>query len=137
MENSQLRILLQTPQTYRIGVGPSIPYGMAKLTIDTSANWANKPSYIPTRGEIVVYSDRQVIDDVLYPGIKIGDGNAYVADLPFVGDDIATSIIDTLNSHIENQAVHIIPEEREYWNNKLDCEIDGENLTLSPKERWF
>lgn len=147
MGNSPLRIALQTPQTcnirlsesaqFALGVGQSIPYGMAKLTIDTSANWANKSSYIPKRGEIVVYSDRRVIDDVLYPGIKIGDGKAYVADLPFAGDDSASMITDALNAHIENHDIHITPDEREYWNNKLDCEIEGENLTLSPKERWF
>jgi len=50
LSTSPLKNALQTPQTYRInisdqvlhsiGVAPAIPYGMAKLTMDTTAHWA-------------------------------------------------------------------------------------------------
>lgn len=47
------------------------------------------------------------------PGIKIGDGNAYLIDAPFMDTDI----ID----HINNHTIHITEEERQFWNNKVRC----------------
>ena len=96
--------------------------------MDTSANWATRTGYIPARGEIIVYSDRHVIDSVNYPGVKIGDGLAYVVDLPFVGDDISNQIVEVLNAHINDSDSHISAAERELWNNKVSCAVLGENL---------
>ena len=53
-----------------------------KATVDTTDGWMQRRKYVPFRGEIIVYSDRNVIDGMDYPGIKIGDGMAYVVDLP-------------------------------------------------------
>lgn len=115
---------------HSIGVAPAIPHGMAKLTMDTTAHWAEKLTYIPQRGEIIVYSDRQIIDGVEYPGVKIGDGKAYCVDLPFVGDDSNNAIIDLINNHINDTDAHLVPGERDAWNRKVSCSIDGERLIL-------
>ena len=41
-----------------------------------------------------VLEGNELVDDGLIdvPGIKIGDGNAYNIDLPYVGDDIEQKI---------------------------------------------
>ena len=52
---------------------------------------------------------------VYVPGIKIGDGSAYVVDLPFV---------------------NVTSEQINFWNNKVNCYLepeliaDGDNETL-------
>lgn len=71
---------------------------------------------------LVVYTDYQSYEEeghkVYVPGFKIGDGNAYVVDKPFVGE-ADTKI---LQEHLQDTGVHIQPGEREFWNNKLNYE---------------
>ena len=90
---------------------------------DTTANWAARTDYVPKSGEIIVYTD--YFDGS--PGIKIGDGNAYVVDLPFLDEDIR----DSMEDHINNTIVHITQEERDRWNDKVSCTLEalpnGEN----------
>lgn len=143
METTSYTINLDSPASYRIGLtspkintveltSPIATGSSAKITVNTVENWAAKTSYIPKKGEIIVYSDRAVIDGVCYPGVKIGDGMAYAVDLPFVGDDIADRITTVLNSHINNGDIHVTLAEKTYWNNKLDCEVSDDNLILAP-----
>lgn len=118
--------------TSRMSVDSNIPVPVkAKATVKTTEQWMAKKKYIPERGEIIIYSDRNIIDDKLYPGIKVGDGLAYVADLPFVGEEIEAQIMDALNIHIGNSGIHVTPEDKEFWNNKLNYSIDGEKLILN------
>lgn len=126
-------LTLANPELQEITLtAPVADVTRARMSIDTTEAWSLKTDYIPAKGEIVVYTDRHVIDGTDYPGVKIGDGKAYVVDLPFIGDDTANQIIEDLNGHIQNVIRHITQEERDYWNNKLDCELNGEVLTLSP-----
>lgn len=104
---------------------------LAKQSIDTKAHWDNKPTYVPEPGEIVIYTDRNVINGLSYPGIKIGDGNAYLVDLPFLGDDVFMNIIALLEDHINNTDIHVTPEEKQFWNNKLNYSINNEILILN------
>ena len=71
---------------------------------------------------LVVYTDYQSYEEegqtIYVPGFKIGDGNAYVVDKPFIGE-ADTKI---LQEHIEDTGLHIQPGEREFWNNKLNYE---------------
>ena len=102
-----------------------------KATVDTTDGWTQRRKYVPFCGEIIVYSDRNVIDGMDYPGIKIGDGMAYVVDLPFVGQEIEMQIMDLLSGHINNSSIHVTPDDKEFWNNKLNYMIDGEKLILN------
>lgn len=111
---------------------PTNTGGRARALVDTTANWSQKTSYIPAKGEIIVYSDHSVIEGISYPAIKIGDGMAYVVDLPFVGDDIMIQIMDVLIPHIHDTSIHVTSAEKAYWNNKLDSALAGENLILAP-----
>lgn len=98
---------------------------------NTTEGWVLNSNYIPAENEIVIYSDKYTVIDnnniLTIPGIKFGDGNAYVSDLPFITDAIERQI----NTHINNTTIHITAEEREFWNNKLNCGVDGEELYLN------
>lgn len=48
---------------------------------DTEANWVNMTSFIPEKGEPVVYD---VDEDYNYERLKIGDGVRNVNELPFL-----------------------------------------------------
>ena len=105
-------------------------------TRDTTAHWNAKRSFIPMRGEIIIYMDycqsndgNGNITDV--PGIKIGDGKAYLLDLPFVGSETSKQILRELHEHTENSAIHVSQQDRNFWNNKLNCQVDDECLLLT------
>lgn len=112
-------------------VSPSSSGFSGKISIDTTAGWGEKVSYVPIKGEIVIYSDRAIVGGIDRPGIKIGDGSAYVVDLPFFDEDETNRVINLLNNHINNSQVHVTPEEKSFWNNKLNYQIDGENLIFT------
>lgn len=49
------------------------------------------------------------------PGVKIGDGRAYVQDLPFL-HEIPQEIWD----HIYNTDIHVTPEDKAFWGDKIN-----------------
>lgn len=112
---------------------------MAKVTMnsrllmkyDTTANWNTiGTTFQPMAGEIIVYSDyytRKVNGvDKTFPGFKIGDGNAYLIDLPFAtGQDE----IDLL-AHVDNTAIHVTDAKKSFWDNKLNCAVNEQTETL-------
>lgn len=103
---------------------------------DTVDNWNANRSFIPLRGEIIVYTDYGKVYDELgnevnIPWVKIGDGNAYLIDLPFVGDDVRFQILHALRNHTDDTEVHITQQEREFWNNKLNCKVSDGVLILN------
>ena len=97
-----------------------------QIKADTTTNWNERTTFIPNKGDIIIYLDKRNVNGVNIPGIKIGDGLAYGIDLPFVGDDIAADLL----SHINNTTVHITAAERIKWNNKINCENEVTNETL-------
>lgn len=109
--------------------------GGATVSIDTTANWNAKLGFVPQKGEIVVYSDHGILnpgteDEVLVPAIKIGDGNAYLIDLPFVGDDVTAELVSLIEDHIRNTSIHVTPAEKAFWNDKLNYDVDDNTETL-------
>ena len=95
------------------------------MKIDTTAHWqAVARTFIPLKGEIIVYSDyssKEVDGQTVYiPNFKVGDGLAYGIDLPFVNDDLR----DTLSAHLLDRTSHITSAERTFWNNKVRCYVD-------------
>ena len=95
-----------------------------QMNRDTTAHWNNAVGFIPLDGEIIIYTDYKTITEVIdnqnvtknVPGIKIGDGNAYVQDLPFMDNDLR----DALMAHIANTNVHVTLNDKSFWNNKLN-----------------
>jgi RNA binding exosome subunit len=103
---------------------------------DTTANWNALRSFVPLRGEIIIYTDHGQMDDgygnrINVPGIKIGDGNAYLIDLPFVGNDQRYAILQELRAHTGDTAIHVTMSEKDFWNNKLNYTINDGNLTFN------
>lgn len=75
----------------------------------TSAEWAELTDLVSREGEIYVYSDAGANGE---PMVKIGDGNAYVVDLPFT----AVTDFRITDTDIQN------------WNNKVAVRIEGDRL---------
>ena len=101
-----------------------------KFKRDTTANWNAARGFIPLEGELIVYNDyatiRKVINgveqDVTVPAIKIGDGRAYVQDLPFVDEELR----DRIMAHINNNDIHVTVMDKLKWDNKLNVDDNQE-----------
>ena len=103
---------------------------------DTVVGWNSQISYIPKKGEILVYTDAtKIVDDqgrtITYPEIKIGDGNAYAVDLPFVGAGKRYEILSQLQAHMNDDYRHVTQADRDFWNAKLNYTVSGEELTFT------
>lgn len=109
--------------------------GLGRVYYDTKENWDAQTYLIAERAAIYVYSNYEVIYDIMgnpayIAGVKIGDGTSYLIDLPFVTDQMTTMLL----AHIGDSAIHLTAAEREFWNNKISCYLDStnsENLILS------
>ena len=101
----------------------------SQMHFNTTAEWNSQPTLIGEQGHIYVYTDYQIIDGNPVPGVKIGDGIAYLIDNPFVSGDTTA-----LYEHINDTIVHITNAEREFWNNKVRCymsDIDSERIIFT------
>ena len=79
----------------------------------SSAEWAELITLLSRKGEVYIYTDAAEDEDGNpLPMVKIGDGNAYVVDLPF-----ATAI-----------DFRITQDDIDNWNGKVSVRLDGENL---------
>lgn len=85
----------------------------SKIISHTTAEWESLGvSTVSESGVLYVYTDyKQDESGNNIPGFKMGDGNAYVADLPF-----SSAMFDM---HMNNTDIHITAAEREKWNNKV------------------
>ena len=101
-----------------------------QLKRGTTASWNAARGFIPLEGELIVYTDYQTIskeingqvETVNVAGVKIGDGRAYVQDLPFVDEELRSRIM----AHINNPNVHVSAQEKIFWNNKLNVDDNAE-----------
>ena len=93
----------------------------------TTEYWNSQRELVGKKSHIYVYSDfgETEIDGqvVAVPNIKIGDGNAFLIDNPF----ITASVEELLKMHVDDSSVHISADERDFWNNKVRAYIDPEN----------
>lgn len=98
---------------------------------DTTQAWDSQLSFVPEKGELIVYIDRHTLQDgTAVPGFKIGDGKAYLIDLPYVDDYALEKFLSELEIHTRNTEIHITQAERELWNNKINCVVDTQSETL-------
>lgn len=97
---------------------------------DITQHWNEARGFIPLAGEVIVYNDyktiRKEIDgeeqNIYVPGVKIGDGQTYVQDLPFIDAELR----ETIMNHINNQNIHVTLQEKLFWNNKLNVNDNAE-----------
>lgn len=88
---------------------------------DTTENWNAVRDFVPLKGEIIVYTDGGTTADengnvTAVPKIKVGDGMAYLIDLPFTTDDIMQALL----AHENNTSIHVTEAEKQFWNNKFN-----------------
>ena len=97
----------------------------------TTEYWNSQITLIGEKSHIYIYTDYTTTEtngkNVLVSNIKIGDGNTYLIDNPF----ITTSVEDLLQLHIEDNTKHITEDERSAWNDKMRCYINpNDNETI-------
>ena len=94
---------------------------------NTTSYWDGLVGYIPSEGEIIIYSDYSTVtyegaQPKNVPGVKIGTGNAYVQDLAFIGADIALATL----THIDNSSIHVTAAQKLFWDNKINVDDTAE-----------
>lgn len=88
--------------------------GDCRVLYATTETWNSQPQLISAKGFIYIYSDyRQNEQGINIPAMKVGDGNAYLIDMPFTDE--------LLYDHLADNVRHITQQEREFWNNKVRC----------------
>lgn len=94
---------------------------------NTKEYWDSNKTLISIKNVIYVYTNyKQSKDGDNIPGVKIGDGLAYLIDLPFIDVEIT--------EHITNTTIHVSQQDRDKWDSKVKCfisEVDIENLYFS------
>lgn len=105
-------VTLQTLQDY---LGANLN---KQVKFNTTSGWNSQVTLVSESETLYVYTDHQTDSQGnAIAGIKVGDGNAYVVDLPFT---------DTvMMEHIADTSVHITDSERAFWNNKVSCFYTG------------
>lgn len=89
-----------------------------QVLFDTTANWDAQTTLVSNANTLYVYTDHQLDSQGnKVAGIKVGDGLAYVVDLPFT-DTVTTE-------HIADNTRHVTQAERDFWNNKVRCYYAG------------
>ena len=101
----------------------------------TKSEWNLNRDFISQKNVLYIYTDYKIIEkdgeQILIPGLKIGDGTTYLIDLPFVNDTSRGSELEQLIlDHINNKIIHISAEERNFWNNKLNVLLQPDTQTL-------
>lgn len=101
----------------------------------TKSEWNSDRDFMSQKNVLYIYSDYKSIErdgeQILIPGLKIGDGTTYLIDLPFVNDTSRGSELEQLIlDHINNKVIHISAEERNFWNNKLNLLLQPDTQTL-------
>ena len=118
-----------------VGVLSAEDLGLGRVYYDTTANWDAQRGLIGIKGAVYIYSDHEWLEDdignrIPVAGIRVGDGSAYLNDLPFVTDAMTYTIVH----HIADTTVHVTPQEKAFWNNKVSSFLDRqeeETLILS------
>lgn len=88
----------------------SFDLDLLSIRSNTTEYWNSIPDLVSASNTIYVYTDYNEESGVDIPAIKIGDGSAYLIDLPFVATTNITQ------SDIDN------------WNNKVSVMLDNTNL---------
>lgn len=98
----------------------------AEVYYNTTEGWNKKIGVVSEKNVIYVYTDYTENS----PGIKIGDGLAYIIDLPFITGDYET-LARSLSDHINDDSIHVTPEEKAFWNSKHKAFVTGETIVFT------
>lgn len=97
------------------------------IVFGTSQDFNSQTNLIGANNAIYIYTDyQQDSEGNDIAGIKIGDGNAFLIDKPF---------IDTIMmEHINDTVRHITAQERLNWNNKVSARWANNTLFLENED---
>lgn len=90
-----------------------------EILSDTAENWNAQASLVSGKNIIYIYTNQQ--DDILK--MKIGDGSTLLIELPFIDEEMI--------QHISDDDIHINSNEKNFWNNKMRCEIDDQTIVFT------
>lgn len=111
----------QTSMTTQMSI-PRVLSG-SQIKSGTTEYWNSQIGMIGERNTLYIYTDYQKDEnDNDIPGIKVGDGRAYIQDLPFIDEDLRNSIMD----HINNVSIHVSLAEKLSWWNKINVDDESE-----------
>ena len=84
----------------------------------------------PELGQIVIFTDLYKRTnsegvEITSAGIKVGDGNTKIEQLPFID----WFYLD----HINDKNIHVTKKKKKFWNNKITCEVSEVDETLNLK----
>lgn len=105
------------------GAKVSEDFSLPKVIFNTTENWDADTTTVSEENTLYIYTDYQTTESGNILGIKIGDGKAFIVDLPF-SDTI-------MQQHMANTDIHVTPEEKAFWNSKNRAVTYGENLILT------
>lgn len=94
---------------------------------NTCDYWNSHRDFIPKDKQIVIYTDAIFYSGNYYSMIKIGDGNAYLIDIPFINE----ATLKKLSDHCNDEIIHITQDEREKWNKAVTISTKGERLIFN------
>lgn len=86
-----------------LGQSAATPVPYCRVVTMTTEEWAGRKNLVSQEGALYIYSDYYTDGDgKTHAGLKVGDGKAYVVDLPFVAGDGA----DAIAEHMADREVH-------------------------------
>lgn len=103
----------------------------------TKEQWNINPQLLSKKDVLYIYTNYKKIkkqgeqDQIIIPGLKVGDGKSYLIDLPFINNASDSDFENILLQHINNKTIHVTQEEKIFWNNKLNLFLQEENLVLN------
>lgn len=115
---------VQQPELVELDSGflAEVGGGAAKwITQKTKEEWAADTGTVSEKGHIYVITDYETDEDgTIHPGLKIGDGKAYIGDLPVVaGSQIKKDTASTVSA-----------ADRSKWNSAVAAQVDDDTETL-------
>lgn len=93
------------------------------VVFGTTSYWDSQSQLISKENTLYVYTDGFTKDFKNIARMKVGDGVTRLIDLPFI--DVV------YYDHTEDPTIHITQKERDFWNNKVSCYTEGENLVFT------
>lgn len=95
--------------TNRIDGNVNLGTSISQILTATTEEWNSNPTLVSKKNTLYIYSDYDNNGSTDVPAAKIGDGSAYLIDLPFI------------------ESGGITYEQIQSWNNKVTAFINPEN----------
>ena len=90
-----------------------------KTLFNTKEGWNGQVGLVSEANTFYVYTNyKETEDGKMIPGMKIGNGDNYLIDLPFIAAGEEGMV--QLYNHINNTAIHMTSNDRERFETAID-----------------